>query len=299
MRQTIADALNSSNEVPRLEKEILLAEVLKVTRAHLHTWPEKNLDESHLKNFLELLSRRVQGEPIAYITGHREFWSLDLIVTPDVLIPRHETELLVELVLQLSCHPLCHSREGGNPFQIDSRLLGNDRDGKDKIIADLGTGSGAIALAIAHEKPNWIIHATDASPAALAVAKQNAKRLNIKNIIFHQGNWCEALPNIKFDAIISNPPYIAENDDHLTQGDLRFEPHSALVSAEDGLRDISQIIFQSRNHLKSGGLVLLEHGYQQAKNIAGIFEKARYTSTEAHLDLAGLERVTVATWMGY
>lgn len=271
--QTIANVLNSSANLPRLEKEILLANTLNVSRTYLHTWPEKTVDESQQEIFLKVMSRREQGEPIAYITGHREFWSLDLVVTPDVLIPRHETELLVELILQSS------------------------RNSTNKIIADLGTGSGAIALAIAHEKPNWTIHATDASPAALAVAKQNAKRLNIKNIIFHQGSWCNALPNIKFDAIVSNPPYIAENDEHVNQGDLRFEPYSALVSAEDGLSDISQIILQSSHYLKPGGQLLLEHGYQQAKNVAGIFEKARYTSTEVHLDLAGLERVTIATWM--
>lgn len=266
--------LTAVTDVPKLEAEILLAHVLNVSRVHLHTWPEKIITAAQQKIFQEFISRRAKGEPIAYLIGHREFWSLDLLVTPDVLIPRPETELLVETILQ--------------QFSTQEKIT----------IADLGTGSGAIALALAHEKPNWIIHATDKSTAALNIAKQNAKNHHLTNVIFHQGIWCNALPKIKFDAIVSNPPYIAENDTHLTQGDLPFEPRSALVSSENGLSDLTQIILESRDYLKPHGFIFLEHGFEQAKNVAGILEKARYTSIKVKQDLAGLERVAIATWVG-
>lgn len=275
-----AKQLSVATDVPQLEAEVLLSHVLNVSRTYLHAWSEKCLDDSQQRLFIELVARRVQGEPIAYIIGHREFWSLDLIVTPDVLIPRPETELLVELVLS---------------------SLSADISDKNtpKIIADLGTGSGAIALAIAHERPHWVIHATDASAAALDIAKLNAKRLNIQNIIFHQGEWCGALPNVKFDAIVSNPPYIAEDDAHLSQGDLRYEPICALAAPEDGLKDIQNIIHQAHNYLLPKGLLLLEHGYQQGKKIASFFEKEGYTSPDIYCDLAGQPRVTIATWVGF
>lgn len=277
---TIAEALavaiqkiSAVTDVPQLEAEVLLAQVLNVARTHLHAWPEKILDESQQKKFFDLVARREQGEPIAYLLGHKEFWSLDLLVTPDTLIPRPETELLIEKILALNL---------------------NDNS----VIADLGTGSGAIALALAHEKPNWKIHATDVSAKALEIAKHNAERLKISNIFFHQGSWCDALPSeIKFDVIVSNPPYIAENDAHLTQGDLRFEPRSALVSAENGLKDISQIVFAAKNHLKSGGFLFIEHGSDQAKKVASILEKAGYTCIGSHRDLSQIDRVTFASWV--
>jgi release factor glutamine methyltransferase len=259
-------------DVPQLEAEVLLAFVLNKSRSYLHAWPEKILEISQQNHFLELLNKRTQGEPIAYLTGQREFWSLNLRVTPDVLIPRPETELLVELVLNL----------------FDQAT-----------VADLGTGSGAIALSLAHERPSWIIHATDASLSALDVAKSNADRLNIKNVIFHQGNWCDPLPPIEFNVIVSNPPYIAEDDVHLTTGDLRFEPRSALVSLEQGLKDITEIIYQSKQYLISGGVLMLEHGSEQAANVARIFAIAGYTDINTHQDLAGLDRVTIASWVRF
>lgn len=281
MSQSIALALRSVlselaqvTEVPQLEAEVLLAYVLDVSRTHLHAWPEKMLTDSQQKKFLELINRRKLGEPIAYLIGRREFWSLDLEVTPAVLIPRPETELLVELVLK-------------------------NIQAEQAVIADLGTGSGAIALAIAHERPNWIVHATDESEAALAIAQRNAQRLNLRNVEFHQGHWCQALPKFQFDAIVSNPPYIAEEDPHLTQGDLRFEPRRALVSAGNGLQDIEQIILDARYYLKAAGLLFLEHGSQQAENIVSIFEKAGYTFTRTQQDLADLDRVTIATWLRF
>lgn len=273
---TISAALAAAKSIiSPLESEVLLAHVLNVSRTYLHTWPEKKLAAVQEKDFQVLIAKRQAGEPIAYITGHREFWSLDLCVTPDVLIPRHETELLVELILE-KIPPPAHSE----PI----------------LIADLGTGSGAIALAIASARPDWFIHASDFSAAALKIAEMNAKRLKLLNVIFHQGKWCEALPDLKFHAIVSNPPYIAEDDDHLTQGDLRFEPATALVSAENGLNDLKQIIFQAKNYLQNNGLLLLEHGFLQAENVTSIFKKAGYTDINTYKDLAGCDRVTIASW---
>jgi release factor glutamine methyltransferase len=279
MSYAIASVLAAANsqlaaviDVPQLEAEILLGHVLQVSRAYLHTWPEKILESSQHKIFLDLLNRRKLGEPIAYLIGHREFWSLDLRVAPCVLIPRPETELLVELVLK-------------------------NVEKKQAVIADLGTGSGAIALALAHERPDWTIHATDISSDALEIAKLNATQYNLNNIVFHQGKWCDALPQIKFDAIVSNPPYIASTDPHLQQGDLRFEPKNALVSGDEGLQDIKQIIATAKNYLQPGGFLFLEHGFEQAENILSIFKKAGYTFAKTHQDLADLDRVTIATWM--
>lgn len=276
MEITLAAALKNAaqqlmnTDVPALEAEVLLGHVLQVSRSYLHTWPENNLSETQQEEFFQLVQRRAQGEPIAYLTGHKEFWSQDLLVTPCVLIPRPETELLVETVL--------------------STITTNDA-----LVADLGTGSGAIALAIASERPHWTVHATDASLAVLEVAKENAKRLKITNIFFYQGNWCAALPDIKFDVIVSNPPYIAENDPHLSQGDLRFEPQSALVSAENGFKDLQLIISQAKNYLKPNGFLMLEHGAEQARNVASILKNSGYTSSNVLHDLAGLDRITIAS----
>ncbi len=266
--------LSHVTDVPQLEAEILLAHVLNKSRSYLHTWPNIILEIQLQSLFLELIKKRMQGEPIAYLTGHREFWSLDLVVTPDVLIPRPETELLVELILH-----------------EEKTLLQNNEAFK---IADLGTGSGAIALAIAHERPGWNVHATDASSAALKIAQLNAKRLSIANIAFYFGKWCDALPQVKFNAIVSNPPYVSEDDPHLMQGDLRFEPKNALISADEGLADIAQIIYQAKEYLIPGGIILIEHGFQQAEKITNIFSKSGYNNIHTYQDLAGLDRVTKA-----
>lgn len=266
--------LKSKTDIADLESSLLLAHVLDVKRAYLHTWPEKQLDVSQEQQFLKLVNRRKLGEPLAYILGHKEFWSLDFIVTPDVLIPRPETELLVECVLRKIPHETA-------------------------LVADLGTGSGVIGLVLASEKPNWTIHATDKSEQALTIAQLNKKNLNIQNVTFHLGNWCEPLPDIQFDVIVSNPPYIADNDPELQEDVLRFEPHSALISPEEGLKDIHDIIFSSRQYLKPNGLLCVEHGYRQAKEIARILEQAGYTDREIVKDLAGLDRVTIASWQGF
>lgn len=276
MSQSIAYLLKQATLIlPPLEADVLLAHVLQVNRSYLHTWPEKILENSSAKKFNELIESRLRGEPIAYLTGHREFWSLDLMVSPDVLIPRHETELLVETVLN----------------QVTQSGVIE--------VADLGTGSGAIALAIAHERSSWRLHATDASSAALEIARQNAKNLAIANICFYQGDWCNALPNVKFNAIVSNPPYLAAEDVHLTKGDLRFEPHSALISQEQGLKDISNIIFQAKNYLISGGKLFLEHGFEQVECVTHFLIKEGYTDINTYRDLAGHNRVTIANWLGF
>lgn len=272
--QTIAHALyDAARQVslvattPVLDAEVLLAHLLNVQRSYLYTHPERILSIEEQTHFAELIQKRIQGQPIPYITGHCEFWSLDLIVTQDTLIPRPETELLVELVLQTS-------------------------DASPRLVADLGTGSGAIALALAHERPDWTIYATDFNLAALSVAKTNALRLQIKNIIFCQGGWCAALPKILFDVIVSNPPYVAEDDSHLQQSVLVTEPASALLSGKDGLKDIQHIIHEARMYLKPGGCLLLEHGFSQGECVRSNFLKVGYTDVTSLQDFSGLNRVT-------
>ena len=270
MSLSIAVALSLNvNKESAFDVEVLLAHVLQVSRAYLMAFPERILTLEQQIKFENFLEQYVKGIPVAYITGHREFWSLDFLVTQATLIPRPETELLVELAL---------------------RELSGDK----KIIADLGTGSGAIALAIASEKPSWEVHATDKSADALQVAKCNAERFNLTNVIFHQGSWCKALPDQFFDLIVSNPPYIAKDDEHLRQGDLRYEPLSALMAGENGLQDLRQIICEAKNYLRKGAYLMLEHGFQQAEQVREICGMEGYSKIITVRDLAGLERVTIA-----
>lgn len=261
---TIASLLVSHKNI---DFEILLAHVLNVPRSYLHSWPEKQISPENEQQFKHYLQRRLNGEPVAYIIGHQEFWSLDFEVTKDVLIPRPETELLVELVLK---------------FPNEKQL----------VVADLGTGSGAIALSIANERPQWKIHATDKSEKALFIAKKNADRLKINNVAFYQGDWCEALPDVKFNVIVSNPPYIEENHPNLPA--LRYEPHTALVSTQQGLADLKMIITQAKNHLQPGGILMLEHGFDQAKSVTDFLHHEGYLDIKTLQDLAGKDRVTVA-----
>ncbi len=208
------------------------------------------------------------GEPVAYLIGYQEFWSLNFKVTPATLIPRPETEILVEQILK--------------KFDTDCPVT----------IADLGTGSGAIALAIAHERPKWTIYATDISLPALKIAEQNAKNLHIANVKFHHGDWFNALPRQVFDAMISNPPYIAEDDLELSKDVSNFEPRQALIAGDKGLQDIQHIIQEGKNFLKSGGYLLIEHGYQQARHVAKLLKIAGYSDIILYHDLSGLDRVT-------
>lgn len=254
---------------PALESEILLSYIIEKPRAYLRAWPERILTPEVEAEFNALIARRLQGEPIAYITGKKEFWSLDLLVTPATLIPRPETECLIEMALSLFSH-------------------------QEKIkVADLGTGSGAIALALASEHPTWQISATDISEAALAVAKMNAERLHIHNVSFYQGSWCEALPSADFDLMISNPPYIAQEEWGLYEHGLLFEPRDALVSGLDGFDSIREIIQAAKGYLKSNGCLMIEHGFWQGPVTRELFEQARYTEINSVCDLSGQERFTL------
>ena len=276
MNHTIAEMLRASEqhlntlcESPRLDSELLLASVLDKPRSHLFTWPEQSLTTKQEARFLALLDRRISGEPLAYILGSREFWSMPLRVNPDTLIPRPDTELLVEQALEQL------------PEKQAWRIL------------DMGTGSGAIALAIASDRPESSIVATDRSEAALATARENASQHGIDSIEFIQGSWLSPLPaGTTFDLIVSNPPYIAEDDPHLLQGDLPAEPRSALVSGRDGLDDIRIIIEQSLTYLVGGGWLMLEHGYDQGEAVRALFQEAGFTEVMTFSDLAGQDRVT-------
>ncbi len=255
---------------PRLEAESLLGYVLDKNRAYFRTWPESVLTDAQWKRFGELVEKRAQGVPLAYLTGQREFWSLDLHVTPATLIPRPETELLVEKALA-RIPPERHWH-----------------------IADLGTGSGAIALALASERSRCHLHATDLSSAALAVAQDNAQRLQLSNVQFYQGSWCEALPPQRFHVIVSNPPYVSEHDPHLLDDGLPFEPRSALTPGGDGLAAIRAISRQARSFLQPPGWLLLEHGYDQGEAVRSILSRDGYQNIRTCEDLAGNSRLTLA-----
>lgn len=256
------------SETPVLDAELLLARVLGKSREYLYTWPERCLSEAQWLAFHRHCQRRAKGHPIAYLLGEREFWKMTLKVDSRVLIPRPDTELLVELVLKLL--PLESAR-----------------------VADLGTGSGAIALALALERPQWQVTATDISAEALAVAKENARALGLSKVDFRGGSWCEPLGRERFDLIVSNPPYIEENDPHLQQGDVRFEPALALVAQEEGLADLREIAQRAPGHLQSGGWLLLEHGYRQGAAVRRILNSEGYRHVQSYGDLAGHERVSV------
>ena len=252
----------------QLEAEILLAHSLASPRSFLYANPELDIPRKHEQAFRKMVQRRVQGEPIAYITAKREFWSLMLKITPDVLIPRHETELLVEAALQ--------------------RIP----PGAAWRVADLGTGSGAIALAIASERAQCEIQASDVSAAAIALARENAESLGFSSVQFHTGSWCEALSG-HFDMILSNPPYIAQDDPHLQRGDCRFEPGHSLTPGSDPLLAIRTIAEQSRSRLNAGGWLLLEHGTDQGAQVREILTQNTFNEIETLRDLPGHERVTL------
>ncbi len=268
MLSNVGTVLASYISHQRLHAEILLAHTLAVNRAHLHTYPEQILTSTQQSDFEKLMNRYISGEPMAYLTGCQAFWSMDLRVTSATLIPRPETELLVELALQISS---------------DSKM----------IVADLGTGSGAVALALANERPDWDIYATDMSVDALWVAKKNAERLKINNILFSQGDWCDALPKHLFDIIVSNPPYVTIGDVHLAKSVYDYEPHAALFSRDNGLSDIRRIISRALNYLKPGAYLMLEHGFQQAEDVRILLAESGYVEIKTATDLAGLDRVTM------
>ena len=266
----------------RIEVHCLLQAVLQVNRAWLLTHPEQILDAGQQAHYAALIERRLGGEPIAYILGEREFYGLAFKVTPATLIPRPDTELLVEVTLQRIPKPLPAS-----PCQGRSEHAYR--------VLDLGTGSGAIALSIAHARPDIEVTAVDASREALDVAQENALRLNIGNVRLLRSDWFAALAGERFDLIVSNPPYIADGDTHLLQGDLRFEPRTALASGADGLDDIRRIVAGAKQHLNPGGWLLFEHGYDQAERAGELLRQHGYAGVFSARDLAGIERVSGGT----
>jgi release factor glutamine methyltransferase len=264
--------LEISSDSASLDAEILLCQILKKERSFLRAWPDIELQSKQTNQFWSLIKQRQQGTPIAYITGNKEFWSRDFHVNPDVLIPRPDTELIIELSLKLI---------------LDNKPI--------KII-DLGTGSGIIAITLAAERLQADISATDLCLAALSIAKLNARKHDINNIKFYQSNWFANVPPIKFNLIITNPPYIAEDDVHLTQGDIRFEPRSALCSGKQGLNDIIIIADTARNFLEPGGHLLIEHGYDQQNSVQSILKDYHYDFVQTATDLSGQPRVTYGQW---
>jgi len=260
-----------SDATPRLDAELLLAHALGVARTRLRSHPEEVPDADAAARFFAFIERRVAGEPVAYILGRKDFWTLELSVSPAVLVPRPETELLVERALAL--HPGVEAR-----------------------VADLGTGSGAIALALASARPQWQIVATDLSAEALAVARANAMALGLANVETVQGDWLACLPGRSFRLVLSNPPYVAAGDQALGQPELMREPRLALVAAEEGLAALRTIIRDAPDHLEPGGWLLLEHGVTQAAAVAGALVARGFAQVRSHRDLAGRERMTEGQW---
>lgn len=270
-----AGALRLGGGAARREAELLLELALEVDRAWLFAHPEAQPEAAARARFEALLARRAAGEPLAYVRGRAGFWTLELAVGPATLIPRPETELLVEAALARLAPDM--------PWRV----------------ADLGTGSGAIALALACERPRIEVLATDASPAALEQAEANARRLGIDHVAFARGHWCQALGGARFDLIVSNPPYIAASDPHLAQGDLRFEPRTALVSGADGLEAIGCILAEAPAHLEDGGWVLLEHGWEQGEAVRELLHRHGFAAVETLRDLEGRERVSLGQKPGF
>ncbi|MEO9654547.1 peptide chain release factor N(5)-glutamine methyltransferase [Marinomonas sp.] len=252
-----------------LDAQLLLAQVLDVSTSYFYTWPDKVVDKAQLVAFEALLARRLAGEPIAYILERQAFWTLDLEVSPCTLIPRADTERLVEVALTKV------------PTQAASRIL------------DLGTGTGAIALALASECQHAQVFGVDLIDEAVALAKRNAQRHDL-SVRFTQSSWFEQLMNEKpFDLIVSNPPYIDPADQHLEQGDVRFEPKTALIAEEHGLADIRHIVIQAKTYLAQGACLIFEHGYDQAAQVREILAAEGYEQIESFQDYGGNDRVTL------
>lgn len=266
LRQAAARLVES--ESPRRDAEILLGLVTGKARTFILAFGETQLSEAQLAELDALLARRAAGEPVAYLTGVREFWSLPLMVSPVTLIPRPDTECVVEQAL---------ARLPAEPCRI----------------LDLGTGTGAIALALASERPDCRVVAVDKVPDAVDLAQRNAARLNIANIDIRQSDWFSAVQGDRFQLIVSNPPYIDSEDEHLRQGDVRFEPLSALVAPDAGLADIDYLIREARAFLEPGGWLVLEHGWQQGEAVRALFHQAGFLAVETGLDYGGNERLTM------
>ena len=266
--QHASQSLAESSPSARLDAQVLLTHVLQCNTAHLLAWPEKKLNKEQISSYQQLIQLRQQGQPVAHLTGLREFWSLNFSVNDSTLIPRPETETLVEFIL--------------DKF--------SDRE-KIKLL-DMGTGTGAIAIAIATEKPGWKIFASDVSADALNLARCNSNSHQTNNISFVQSDWFTKIKHNDFDIIVSNPPYIAADDPHLLQGDVRFEPKSALLSGINGMDDIEHLCQHAKNYLTQNGWLIVEHGYNQKQLVSDCFAKNGYVEIEHKNDLSGHIRMT-------
>jgi len=272
---TVRELLRSGADLPsdsaRRDSEILLCHSLGKSRTWLYTWPEHAVAPESAQRFNELLAQRRAGVPVAYLIGEREFWSLSLAVNSATLIPRPETETLVAWVLELA-------------LPDDARVL------------DLGTGSGAIALAVAVERPLWQVTALDSSADALQVARANADTLGLQRVSLLQSDWFQGVAGQRFDALLANPPYIDGDDPHLARDDVRFEPRSALVAAQQGFADLQHLVAGAPAHLCSGGWLLLEHGFEQADAVRQMLASAGFDTISTRRDVAGQERITGGQW---
>lgn len=272
---SIAQALQTHTQLnsdsARLDVECLLCHVLSCESAYLRTWPEKHLTQDQSSLFFTLLERRQRGEPIAHICGKRAFWTLSLKVTPDTLIPRPDTEILIEQILDL-------------PLPANANVL------------DLGTGTGAIALALASERPDWQIQACDFRAEIVRLAQENAAHHQLGQVRIFQSDWFSAVGAEQFELIVSNPPYIDPEDQHLNEGDVRFEPHSALTAKNKGLADLTRIIQQAPGYLKEGGWLVLEHGYDQALAVQSLFKENGFHSIHTKKDYGQQDRMTMARY---
>lgn len=254
----------------RLDAELLLSHVSGLSRTSFRAWPEREIDAGQVEAFEKLVSRRVEGQPVAYLLGHQEFWSLPLNVSSATLIPRPDTECLVETAVDL-------------PLPRDARVL------------DLGTGTGAIALALASEHPQWAVSACDCVEEAVELARENALALGLAVSVV-KSSWFSGLEPVRFDLIVSNPPYIASDDHHLSEGDVRFEPASALVSGTDGLDDIRLIVEQAPDWLNEGGWLLIEHGFEQAASVRSLMIARGFEAVESRRDYGNRDRTTQGCW---
>lgn len=266
-RKQAEEKLSANSPSARVDVDYLLQHVLKKDRAWLRINENSLLEDIQLSELNQALGKRMQGQPVAYLTGEKGFWSLDLAVNTATLIPRPDTELLVEMALE--------------------KLAKN----QEAAVLDLGTGSGAIALAIACERLHVKVIAVDASRDALAMAEQNAKKYTL-DVQFRQGHWFEPVVGEKFQLIVSNPPYLADNDEHLAQGDIRFEPYTALVAAENGLADLRHIIEHAPSYLASKGWLMVEHGWQQGAAVRELMQKNGFAQIKTQCDIEGRERAT-------
>lgn len=265
------DLLKKVSDSAKLDSQVLLSHVLNKEINYLYTWPENQLTDNQFTSYNNLLQERLSGKPIAYITGVKEFWSLPFYCDPSTLIPRPDTEVLIEEVLNVT----------EESFTDNVNCI------------DLGTGTGAIALALASEKPSWNIDAIDYSDNAIELAKKNANNLGINHVSIYQSDWFSNVESDKkFNVIISNPPYIDENDIHLSQGDVRFEPLSALVAEKEGLADIERISTQAKQFLANGGYLFFEHGYSQGKACKDLMLKLGFSKVKTIKDYAKNDRVT-------